>query len=106
MNTDYAPDILPQIYNNGEGDLVVINSNYAIQHDINPIEDSIAIESGENNPYVNVIAVQVAMKIKKKLKLLLEVLNSQEIKDFILEKYKGAVSSCFKIIIKKAMVSS
>ena len=29
---DYAPDILPQVYNNGEGDLVVINSNYAIQN--------------------------------------------------------------------------
>ena len=66
---DYAPDILPQIYNNGEGDLVVINSNYAIEHDINPIEDSIAIESGENNPYVNIIAVKEVMKIKKKLKL-------------------------------------
>ena len=24
---DYAPELLPQIYNNGEGDLVVINSN-------------------------------------------------------------------------------
>ena len=33
---DYAPDILPQIYNNGEGDLVVINSNYAIENELNP----------------------------------------------------------------------
>lgn len=88
---DYAPDILPQIYNNGEGDLVVINSNYAIQHDINPVEDSIAIESGENNPYVNVIAVKEGDEDKEDIKALVEVLNSQEIKDFILEKYEGAV---------------
>ncbi|WP_428911122.1 MetQ/NlpA family ABC transporter substrate-binding protein [Niallia sp. Krafla_26] len=88
---DYAPDILPQVYNNGEGDLVVINSNYAIQHDINPVEDSIVIESGENNPYVNVIAVKEGDEDKEEIKALIEVLNSQEIKDFILEKYEGAV---------------
>ena len=91
FESDYAPDILPQIYNKGEGDLVVINSNYAIQHDINPFEDSIAIESGENNPYVNVIAVKEGDEDKEEIKALLEVLNSQEIKDFLLEKYEGAV---------------
>ena len=83
--------LLPQIYNNGEGDLVVINSNYAIEHDINPVKDSIAIESGENNPYVNVIAVKEGDEDKEEIKALIEVLNSQEIKDFILEKYEGAV---------------
>jgi D-methionine transport system substrate-binding protein len=88
---DYAPDMLPSVYNNGEGDLVVINSNYAIQKDINPIEDSIAIESAENNPYVNVIAVRSGDEDREEIKALLEVLNSQEIKDFLLEQYKGAV---------------
>ena len=88
---DYAPDILPSVYNNGEGDLVVINSNYAIQNGINPMEDSIAIESGENNPYVNIIAVKEGDEDSEEIKALLEVLNSQEIKDFILEKYEGAV---------------
>ncbi len=58
---------------------------------INPVEDSIAIESGENNPYVNVIAVKEGDEDKEEIKALIEVLNSQEIKDFILEKYEGAV---------------
>ena len=33
----------------------------------------------------------VVMKIREEIKALLEVLNSQEIKDFLLEQYKGAV---------------
>ena len=60
-------------------------------HGLNPLEDSIAIESGENNPYVNVIAVQSGDENKEEIKALIEVLHSQEIQDFILEKYEGAV---------------
>ena len=61
---------------------MLLTRTYAIQHDINPVEDSIAIESGENNPYVNVIAVKEGDEDKEEIKALFEVLNSQEIKDF------------------------
>jgi D-methionine transport system substrate-binding protein len=88
---DYAPELLPQIYNEDEGDLIVINSNFAIDNELNPLEDSIAIESGEGNPYVNVIAVRSGDEDREEIKALLEALNSQKIKDFLLEKYKGAV---------------
>ena len=64
------PELLPQIYNNDEGDLVIINSNYAIEAGINPIEDSIAIEAGENNPYVNIIAVRSGDENKEEIKAL------------------------------------
>ena len=49
--------LLPQLYNNDEGDAVLINSNYAIDAGLNPLEDSIAIEETES-PYVNIIAVR------------------------------------------------
>jgi D-methionine transport system substrate-binding protein len=88
---DYAPELLPQIYNEDEGDLIVINSNFAIDNELNPLEDSIAIESGEGNPYVNVIAVRSGDEDREEIKALLEALNSQKIKDFLLEKYEGAV---------------
>jgi D-methionine transport system substrate-binding protein len=88
---DYVAELLPQIYNEDEGDLIVINSNFAIDNELNPLEDSIAIESGEGNPYVNVIAVRSGDEDREEIKALLEVLNSQEIKDFLLEKYEGAV---------------
>ena len=71
--------------------LVIINSNYAMEAGINPMDDSIAIEAAENNPYVNIIAVRSGDENKEEIKTLVEVLHSKEIQDFILEKYKGAV---------------
>lgn len=92
FNFEYAPEILPQVYNQGEGDLVVINSNYALEFDINPLNDSLAIEEGsQDNPYVNVIAVNAGDENKEEIKTLVEVLQSKEIQDFIIETYAGAV---------------
>ncbi|WP_423408090.1 MetQ/NlpA family ABC transporter substrate-binding protein [Heyndrickxia sp. MSNUG] len=90
FDTEYEAALLPQIFNNGEGDAVLINSNYAIDAGLNPIKDSIAIEESDS-PYVNVIAVREGDKDKPAIKALVEVLHSKEIQDFILEKYKGAV---------------
>ncbi|MGG7620080.1 MetQ/NlpA family ABC transporter substrate-binding protein [Robertmurraya sp. GLU-23] len=90
FDTEYEASLLPQIYNNDEGDAVLINSNYAIDAGLNPIEDSIAIEDKES-PYVNVIAVRKDDENSEAIKALVEVLHSKEIQDFILEKYKGAV---------------
>jgi len=91
FDTEYAAELLPQIYNNDEGDILLINSNYAIDAGLNPLEDSIALESVENNPYVNIIAVRSGDENKEEIKTLVEVLHSKEIQDFILEKYEGAV---------------
>lgn len=90
FDANYDAALLPQIYNQGEGDAVLINSNYAIDAGLNPLEDSIAIENSES-PYVNVIAVRKGDENKEAIKTLVEVLRSKEIQDFILEKYKGAV---------------
>jgi D-methionine transport system substrate-binding protein len=90
FDTKYEASLLPQIYSNGEGDAVLINSNYAIDAGLNPIKDSIALEDKES-PYVNVIAVRKGDETKKEIKTLVEVLHSKKVQDFILEKYKGAV---------------
>src|SRR5690554_1254002 len=37
---DYSPDLLPKIYENDEAELVVINSNYALDAGLNPVKDS------------------------------------------------------------------
>lgn len=86
----YEAALLPQIYNNDEGDAVLINSNYAIDAGLNPLEDSIAIEDKES-PYVNVIAVRSGDENKDKIKALVDVLHSKEIQDFILKEWGGAV---------------
>lgn len=90
FGTEYEAALLPQIFNNGEGDAVLINSNYAIDAGLNPLEDSIALEESDS-PYVNVIAVREGDKDKEEIKALVEVLQSKEIQDFIMEKYEGAV---------------
>lgn len=90
FDTQYEASLLPQIFNNEEGDAVLINSNYAIDAGLNPIEDSIAIEESDS-PYVNVIAVRSGDENKEAIKALVEVLRSEAIQNFILEQYEGAV---------------
>ncbi|MES9736410.1 MetQ/NlpA family ABC transporter substrate-binding protein [Peribacillus frigoritolerans] len=90
FDADYEAALLPKIYESGEGDAVLINSNYAIDAGLNPLKDSIAIEDSES-PYVNVIAVNKGDENKEAIKALVEVLHSKEIQDFILKEYKGAV---------------
>ena len=72
FDTEYEAAMLPQIFNNGEGDAVLINSNYAIDAGLNPLNDSIAIEESDS-PYVNVIAVREGDADKPAIKALVEV---------------------------------
>lgn len=85
-----APEMLVTYYEEGEGDAVVINSNFAIDAGINPMEDSIAIE-GSESPYVNVIAVRAEDKDNKAIKRLVEVLRTDEVQQFIIDEWGGAV---------------
>lgn len=90
FDANYEAALLPKIYESGEGDAVLINSNYAIDAGLNPLKDSIAIEDSKS-PYVNVIAVNKGDENKEEIKTLVEVLHSKEIQDFILKEYDGAV---------------
>lgn len=88
---EYEASFLPTVYKNGEGDAVLINSNYAIDVGLNPLKDSIALEEKEASPYVNVVAVKKGNENNKAVKKLMEVLHSKEIQDFILKEWKGSV---------------
>lgn len=87
---DYDPAILPELYEKEKDTLAVINTNYAIEAGLDPLEDSLFIE-GDESPYVNVIAVREEDKDNEALQTLIDVLNSEEIQNFITEKYEGAV---------------
>ncbi|MBA2871463.1 D-methionine transport system substrate-binding protein [Anoxybacillus calidus] len=91
FEADVEAGLLPQVYKNNEGDAVLINANYALDAGLDPAKDPIAVESPENNPYVNIIAVRKGDENRKEIKTLVEVLQSKEIQDFIKEQYKGAV---------------
>lgn len=87
---DYEAAMMPQLYKNNEGDALLINSNYAIDAGLNPLEDAIALEATDS-PYVNIIAVRAGDEDKEAVKALVEVLKSKEIQDFILEEWNGSV---------------
>lgn len=90
FDANYEAALMPQLYNNNEGDALLINSNYAIDTGLNPLEDSIAIEETDS-PYINIIATRNGDEDKPEIKALLEVLKSKEIQDFILEEWEGSI---------------
>ncbi|WP_175640558.1 MetQ/NlpA family ABC transporter substrate-binding protein [Metabacillus schmidteae] len=93
FEADIEAPMLTKAYENDEADAFLINGNFALQADLNPAEDSIALESPENNPYVNLLVVREGDEDREEIKALVEVLQSDEIKEFIETKYKGSVIS-------------
>ena len=75
-------------------DLAVINSNYALGAGLTPTTDALAIESSDS-PYVNVLVVKEGNENNEAVQALVEVLHSDTIRDFISEKYDGAVVPAF-----------
>ena len=73
---------------------VVLNGNYALQAGYSVSKDSIAHETSDSEAaktYVNVIAVKEGNEESEAIKALVDVLKSDEIKDYINETYDGAV---------------
>ena len=73
-------------------DYAIINSNYAIPAELNPVEDSLLIE-GSSSAYGNILAVKEGNENEPKIKALVAALQSQKVADFIAETYDGAVIS-------------
>lgn len=73
-------------------DYAVINSNYAIQADLNPVKDSLLVE-GSSSEYGNIVAVKKGNENSDKIKALKAALESKDVKDYITKQYDGAVVS-------------
>lgn len=74
----------------------VINGNYAIEAGLKPAKDALALESGENNPYANLLVVKKGHENDEGIQKLAKLLTSPEVKKYIEEKYEGAVIPAFK----------
>ena len=73
---------------------VVLNGNYALEAGYSVAKDALAYESSDSEAaktYVNVIAVKEGNEGAEKIKALVDVLKSDEIKSYITETYDGAV---------------
>lgn len=75
----------------GDVDAAVINGNYAIEADLSPTEDSLALEESEGNPYANLLVTRTEDAQDEDLQKLAELLRSEEVKSYIGENYEGTV---------------
>ncbi|HHV55081.1 MAG TPA: MetQ/NlpA family ABC transporter substrate-binding protein [Firmicutes bacterium] len=72
----------------------VINTNFALEAGLVPTKDALFIEDA-SSPYVNVLAVRTKDRDNPALRKLAEALTTPEVRQFILEQYKGAVVPVF-----------
>jgi len=75
-------------------DFAIINTNYALEAKLNPVKDSLFIED-KDSPYANVLVTRQDNKDNELIKELINVLQSEDVKKFIEEKYQGAVVPAF-----------
>lgn len=71
-------------------DYAVINSNYAIDADLNPVKDALAIENS-SSAYSNILAVKKGNENSDIIKALKAALESKQVSDFITNEYDGGV---------------
>ncbi len=81
-----VPNVLPDV------DYAIINNNFALDFGLNPVADSLLIESAES-PYANVLCVKAGNEESDAAKALVAALTSQKVADYITETYNGAAVS-------------
>ena len=88
LDAPQLPRVLDEI------DAAIINTNYALSANLNPLKDAIIIES-KDSPYANIVVVKKGNENKDSIKALNEAINSEEIRTFIKEKYQGSIVEAF-----------
>ena len=83
-----VPRVLDQV------DVALINTNYALEAGLNPQKDALAIE-GADSPYVNILVTREDNQQAEAVQKLVQALGSDAVRDFINEKYNGAVIPVF-----------
>lgn len=84
---------LPRVLD--EVDIAAINTNYALEADLNPTEDALFIED-KDSPYVNILVTRPDNQNDPAIQKLVEALQSPQTEAFINETYKGAVVPAFE----------
>lgn len=78
-------------------DIACVNGNYAIQGGYK-ISDALAVEKADSlaaKTYANIVAVNAGHEKDAKIQALVKALKSDEVRQFITDKYKGAVVPVF-----------
>ena len=75
-------------------DISVINTNFAMNANLNPVNDALFMED-KTSPYVNILTVRDGDENRPEIQILVKTLQSEKVKNFINEKYKGAIVPAF-----------
>ncbi len=75
-------------------DASAINTNYALEGGFQPLKDALIIE-GKDSPYVNILVARPDNKEDESIQKLAKALTTPDVKQFIEEKYEGAVVPAF-----------
>lgn len=81
-----VPNVLADV------DYAIINNNFALDAGMNPVKDSLLIESAES-PYANVLCVKEGNENSDAAKALVAALTSKKVADYITATYAGAAVS-------------
>lgn len=71
-------------------DIALIPVNFALQGKLNPIEDALALEA-QGSSYSNIVVIRSEDCDRDDLKKLKNALHSEKVRQFIRDKYKGAL---------------
>ena len=86
--------MLPKTLDDKTVAMAVINSNYALEAQLNPVEDSIFMEP-KDSPFANVLVVRPEDKDKEVIQKLTKALQTPEVKKFLEDTYQGACVPSF-----------
>lgn len=75
-------------------DAAVIPVNFALQANLNPTQEALVLESIDS-PYANIVAIREEDSGCEDLQKLKTALNSEKMRKFIIEKYRGAIIPAF-----------
>ncbi len=97
ITTVQADTVAAQFNNSDKGSLAVINGNYALAAGLSA-NDALAVEDASGSAaqtYANIIAVRKGDETSEKITALINALKSDKVKQYIADKYKGAVVAIF-----------
>ena len=78
----------------GDVDAAAINTNYALQAHLSALKDALVLES-KDSPYANIIAIRSGDETRPEMEALKEAMTSEKMREFIENKYKGAIIPAF-----------
>lgn len=85
IESPQIPRALPDV------DLAIINGNYALEAGLDPAKDALGLEKAKGNPYANILVTTQKLAQDPRILRLAKDLESQQVADFIRQKYHGSV---------------